>query len=70
MGEELNRTYFYETSFSWSLFLTSYIILRTESITASEISYAIITTFVGIIITRMIIIKNGWRSKEYWLTHK
>lgn len=67
MGRELNRTFFYETSFIWSLLLTSYIIIRTQTISATEIFYAITVTFIGIILTRITILKKGWQTKDFWL---
>jgi polar amino acid transport system substrate-binding protein len=67
LGRELNRTFFYETAFMWSFLLTAYIIIRTESISPDEIFYAILVTLVGIISTRIFILKKGWLTKEFWL---
>jgi small-conductance mechanosensitive channel len=51
----------------WSFLLTAYIIIRTESISPDEIFYAILVTLVGIISTRIFILKKGWLTKEFWL---
>lgn len=67
VGRELNRTFFYETSFVWSLMLTLYIIIRAENINATEMFYVVMTAFFGIITTRIIILKKGWLTKNFWL---
>ncbi len=67
MGRELNRTFFYETSFIWSLGLTSFIIFKTGTISSQEIFYAIIITFVGIITTRILFLKSRVTTSDFWL---
>lgn len=67
MGRGLNKTFFYETSYIWGLMLSLYIIFRTQSITSDEIFYAIVATVVGVISTRVIILKSGFETKPYWL---
>lgn len=66
MGRDLNRTFYYETPFVWSFFLTGYILIRTMDMTSTEIAYAIFITQIGIILTRFIILKKGWETKDFW----
>ena len=64
MGVGLNRSYFYETSFMWGLFLTSYIIVTTQSMSADGIFYAIIFTLFGIMSTRFYVFRTYALTKS------
>ena len=66
MGKNLNRTFFYETAFAWSLGLTCYLMKYTHSMTAKSVNYAIGITFVGILITRITVLKLGCKTKDFW----
>jgi polar amino acid transport system substrate-binding protein len=70
MGVGLNRSYFYETSFIWGLFLTTYIILTTQKMSATGIFYAILITLSGIIATRLFVVKKQAVANDYWRLRK
>ncbi len=66
MGRGLVRTYFYETSFIWSSFLTFYIMWHTHNISANDVSNVILITLVGILLTRIAFLKSGKLTKDFW----
>ena len=66
LGLGLNRNYLYETAYSWGLFLSIFIIWRTETINLNETLLAVFVTMSGIITTRMLLIRAKIRSPDFW----
>ena len=66
MGKGFNRSFLYETLFSWGFFLSAFIIWRTEVLNLQEVLLAVIITMIGIITSRILILRFNLRSADFW----